>query len=77
MPLGEIASEVLGGLLRLVAQIFLEVVVEILIKGPGYVVCRFFSKNADPDGVSVIVTGILFWSLSGSVGYVLFKHISA
>lgn len=55
MPLGEIAGEVLGGLLRLVAQFFLDVVLEIIIKLPGYIICRLFSKNVDPDGVLVVV----------------------
>lgn len=61
MPLGEIASEVIGTVFRFVGQVLIDVVAEVIVKGPGYLICRLFSKNVDPDGMRVAVVGILFW----------------
>lgn len=61
MPLGDIASEVLGSVFRFVGHVLLDVVAEIIIKGPGYLICRLFSKDVDPDGMRVAVVSILFW----------------
>ncbi len=61
MPLGDIAGEVLGGILRFVAQIIVEFVLEILVKGPGYLIGRLFRKDLDPDGPIVVVVGLGFW----------------
>ena len=57
MPLGDIA----GGALRLIAQFFLEIVLEIVIRRPGYLICRLFKKDIDPEGGWVAATGIVFW----------------
>lgn len=75
MPLGEVAGEVVSGLARLIAHIFLDVVLEILIKGPGYVICRPFSRSVDVDGVMVFIAGLLFWLVVGAVGYYAVSEI--
>lgn len=75
MPLGEIASEVVGGLVRFLAQFFVDVVLEVVIKGPGYIICRSFSEYVNPDGVAVVVVGLLFWVIIGVGGYVLFMFV--
>ncbi len=69
MPLGEIAGEIVGGLFRFVAHIVFEVLVEILIRGPGYVICGMISRSVDPGGVMVILVGLLFWTVVGLLGY--------
>jgi hypothetical protein len=66
MPAGEIAA----GLLRLFAWFFVEVVLEVLVKGAGYLICRLFNKQVNPDGFPVIFTGLFFWGLIGCLGYV-------
>jgi hypothetical protein len=62
MPLGEIAGELIGGTLRFIGQFFAEIVLEITIKGLGYLVCRAFSRSIDPDGILVLVVGVLVWA---------------
>ncbi|MES9991954.1 MAG: hypothetical protein ABW098_08375 [Candidatus Thiodiazotropha sp.] len=62
MPLGEIAGGLIGGTLRLIGQFFAEVVLEIAIKGLGYLLCRKFSRSIDPDGILVLVVGVLAWA---------------
>lgn len=61
MPLGEIISEVLGTVFRLVGQVLIDVVAEVIVKGPGYLICRLFSRDVDPNGMRVAVVSILFW----------------
>ncbi|MDJ0701544.1 MAG: hypothetical protein QNJ07_16990 [Woeseiaceae bacterium] len=58
-------DELFEGLIRLGWRIFAYLIVDVLfelaIKGPGYLFIRMFKANIDPDGVAVVVTGILFW----------------
>lgn len=62
MPIGEITGELLEGLFRILGYIFIDVIFEILIKGLGYLVCRQFTRTADPDGLLVCVVGIACWA---------------
>ena len=51
---------------RFIVQIFLEIVFEILIKGPGYFISRLLTKHdPNPDGFAVVIAGILFWVVIG------------
>lgn len=77
MPLGEIAGEIVGGLFRFLAQFFVEIVLEVLVKGPGYVICRLFSKNVDTDGFMIVIVGLLFWLVIGGCGYAVYKYLLA
>jgi|GraSoi2013_100cm_1033763.scaffolds.fasta_scaffold496267_2 hypothetical protein len=79
MPLGEIAGEVIAGILRVIGQFVLELVLEILIKGPGYVIVRALRrrKDIDPEGAVVILVGILFWVVLVVGGYVAYRYVAA
>ncbi len=62
MPLGEIAS----GFLEIIGRIFMELILEILIKGPGYLIVKIFTKkNINPDSFLVIVIGLIVWVIFG------------
>jgi len=61
VPIAEIAGELLGGIFRLLGSFLVDVVLEILIKGLGYVLCRPFSKRVNPDGIVVSVAGVVGW----------------
>ncbi len=52
-------DEVFGFLARAIA----ELVIEILIRGPGWMIVRLFREPEaiDADGLLVLVVGILFW----------------
>ena len=45
MPVGEIVGELLGGVFKFLGRLFIEVVIELIIKGSGYLICRMFSKD--------------------------------
>jgi len=69
MPIGEIAGEVLGSALRLIGHFFIEVILEILVKGLGYIICRPFFKTIDPDGFLVTFVGLIAWLAIGLIIY--------
>ena len=63
-------EDVVGGIFRVlgrfISQIFIDIVFEIFLKGPGYFIGRMFTKgDPDPDGFIVVTTGILFWAVQG------------
>jgi hypothetical protein len=67
-------EEVIGGILKMLARFishfFLEIIFEILLKGPGYIISKKISKSdPDPDGFIVILIGILFWFALGALAY--------
>lgn len=76
MPAGEIAGELLGGLFRLLGHFFADIVFEVLVKGAGYLICRFFKKEVNPDGVLAIIVGLFFWGVVGYFGFVAYSFIS-
>lgn len=60
MPLDSIVEGFLGGFLRVVLWVAVEIVFEILIKGLGYTICRPFKKIDMDDSLCAFV-GILAW----------------
>lgn len=76
MPAGEIAFELLGGLLRWIGYFVAETLFEVLIKGLGYLIWKPFLRNVDPNGALAVFTGILAWLLIGFGGYWLYDYIS-
>ena len=76
VPLGEIAGEVLGGVARFIGGIIVEVVLEVVIRGPGYLICRLFKKDIEPDSAWVVFVGIGFWLLVGFAGYYMYQYVS-
>ena len=76
MPLGDIAGEVVAGTLRFLARAFLEIFVELLVKGPGYVICRAFDEDVDPDGIRVVIFGALFWAVTGGGAYAAYAYLA-
>lgn len=74
MPVGEIAGELFGGLIKGIGRILVEILFEILIKGTGYAVCRVFTRGVDPDGILVVLVGLIVWAAFGYGGYFVFAN---
>ena len=77
MPLGDIAAGVFEVLGKFVGQIFIEIILELLIKGPGYLILKILKRShageVDPDSGIVIITGITFWILLGGLVFMVCK----
>jgi hypothetical protein len=72
----EIVSGIFKVFFRIIGQIFMELIFELLLKGSGYFIYKLFSKQEpDPDGFIVVITGIVFWILIVGVGFVLYQYI--
>ena len=77
MPLGEIAGEALGGIVRVVGRILFEVFFEFIIQGTGYVVVRTVRPKTEPDDTVCTVVGLLFWVVVGIGGYFTYRATAA
>lgn len=76
MPIGDVAVELLGGVLRAIGSIIVEVILEIAIRGPGYLFCRMVKRDIEPDGGWVVVVGLAFWVVIGVLGYLVYTYFS-
>ena len=74
MP-GEIIGEVAVGVLRFIGRMLLGGIFELLIKGVGYLICRPFKRNVDPDSGLVVVVGLVFWVAMGGVLYAVQRQL--
>lgn len=61
MPVGEIVSEVLGGVLRVIGRCLVEIFFELLVKGVGYALVKAFRPRSDPEEAVCAVVGLAFW----------------
>ena len=75
-------EDLVGGIFkvvgRLIGQIFLEIIFELLIKGPGYLIVRAVSKsNPDLDSSVVTLSGLLFWCVIGGIDFTFYLHFGS
>jgi hypothetical protein len=75
MPIGDIASEALGGIARVIGRIIVELLFEVIIQGTGYVLLRIFRPRAEPSDTACAVVGLLFWVGVAAAGYWLHSHV--
>ena len=73
--IGELIGEVVLGAARVLLGVLVEVAGELLIKGPGYLICRLFARDVDLDGGAVVISGFLVWIIIGTVAYAVARHI--
>jgi len=65
-------------LARFIGRFFIEIIFELLLKGPGYLICKQFTKSElDPDGFLVIFTGFVFWVIVGFSIYGIYSSMGA
>ena len=77
MPIEEIASGLFRLLGKLIGQVFIELILELVIKGPGYIIIKLFSKNKEnePSETPEFMVGILFWVVIALIVFVVFKYV--
>ncbi|MEE2730695.1 MAG: hypothetical protein VYA55_07710 [Pseudomonadota bacterium] len=75
MPLAEIAGDLVGSASRLIGNIIVEVIFELLVKGLGYLVCRIFFRSVDPDSSLVVVVGLSAWVIVLFSAYFLYGYV--
>ncbi len=75
MPLGDLAAGLLGFVGRMLGQFVVELLLEIVVKGPGYLLARSLRRREtdriDPDGWLAVLLGIVFWGVIGLAVYLV------
>ena len=65
------------GVARFLGYILLEIILELLLNGPGYFISKQFTKHdPDSDGVIVVFTGFMFWIVLDLSAYGIYSYIS-
>ena len=77
MPLGEIAGEAVGGVLRLLGRFVFEVLFELIVKGTGYALIRLVRSGKEPSETACAVVGLFFWAIAGTVSYFVYRTAAA
>ena len=75
MPIVEVASEVLGGVFRFIGNVLVEVVLEFLVKGMGYIICKPFNRSVNPNGLLVFIVGVFAWMGLAFTLYAGFEYV--
>jgi len=60
--IGEIVGEAIGGVVRFISEVLVNVVFEVAVRGVGYLICRLFKRDIDSESFTVALAGILFWA---------------
>lgn len=70
----DIFEVVFKGIFIFLGHILIEVVFELMLKGPGYLIVRMYTpkQKVNFDGAAVIIWGVLFWCLAASMIFYLF-----
>ena len=81
MPIEDLALGLLQVIGRFVVYFLVEIVIEILVKGPGYFIVKAISspakrKEINVDGFSVLLAGIIFWGTVGIGTYFIISKIN-
>lgn len=69
----EIVGELLGGVFRVAFHFVVEVILELAVRGVGYLICKPFSKTVNPDGFVVVVVGLLFWLVVIVLAFLIYE----
>ena len=75
-------EEIVGGVFKSIGRFLIETVIqtviEILVKGPGYVIANTLSdKKPDKNSHRVTIYGLLFWFLVITAGYYIYPYYRA
>ena len=71
----DLVEGAVGGIFRFIVRVLTEIILEFMIRGVGYLVCRLFSKKVDPDSISVFISGVLVWLLISVGGYKIYTYL--
>lgn len=68
-------GELLGGVLRFVGRILVELVVELLLYGTGHLLLKPFYRGKEPsDGLCALV-GLLAWAAFAVAAFMAYRYV--
>ena len=74
---GEVFVSILRGAGRVIFQLVVELIIEIMIKGGGYILVRMFRPKSYPGEGACTIVGIIFWVLIGTAVYFIHRATQA
>lgn len=70
-------GELLGGVLRFVARMLFELVVELLLQGTGRLLLKPFYRDEEPsDGLCTLI-GLLAWAGFAVVAFMAYRYVQS
>mgnify|MGYP005665281803 CR=1 FL=1 len=75
MPIAEIAGELISPILRILGYILIDLIIEVLVRGVGRIICRPFSRSLDADGGLVMLAGVMFWIAVFVLGTTAYSYV--
>lgn len=75
MAIDELGFGLLAAIGRFIAWIFVDILMEILIKGLGYLLCKPF-KTVDFDGITSFWVGLIGWLVIAAIGFAVWSSLS-
>ena len=62
LMLVEFIVELFAFVIRCIAFLLFNVVVELIIQGPGYLILWIFKNESEPDEGACVIAGLAFWA---------------
>ena len=77
MPLDDLAAGLFEIIGRILKHIFIEIILEFVVKLPGYLILKLFNyrdiKSNDSDESAYIIVGVVFWVLVGIILFLIYR----
>jgi hypothetical protein len=73
MPIGDIVAETLGGVVRMIGRVVVELVFQLLIVGTGHAIIRSVKPTSEPSDTACAGVGVLSWAVVGIGGYFIYR----
>lgn len=73
MPIGDIVEATLGGALRWLGRMVIELVFELAIQGSGHVVLKTLRPHHEPGETASVIVGTLVWLMLGAGAFWLYR----
>jgi len=77
VPVEELTGGLLSGALRLIWWLLSDLLLEVLIKGTGYLVLRWLRPGSKPSESAATVAGLCAWAVLGGIGFWLWHAHAA
>lgn len=77
MPLDELTGHALGGLLRVLARVAVELLFELPVRGLGYAMLRLAGRRVREDDAACVVAGLAFWAVVALLAWLAWRTVLA
>ncbi|HAI45977.1 hypothetical protein D3C87_729340 [compost metagenome] len=69
MPIDEMTGSVLGGVMRFIVWLFMDIFIETILQGTGYWILRWVRPGRTASDSACTVVGLVFWIVLALVAF--------